>query len=107
MTSSSGNEDQAGYQQPLHDQIIALIAAGIEADTDDRRGRILVKLADHIAAEDRILPQAVARVIIADSDGPLVEQLSKVRTPTPMPCLLTIHTAWNSQIASRSWPSVM
>ncbi|PYS03493.1 MAG: cyclic beta 1-2 glucan synthetase [Acidobacteria bacterium] len=75
------NEDQAGYRQPLHDQIMALIAAGIEADTDDRRGRILVKLADHIAAEDRILLQAVARVIIADSDGSLVEQLSKVRLP--------------------------
>src|SRR5207249_4906595 len=75
------NEDQAGYRQPLHDQIMALIAAGIEADTDDRRGRILVKLADQIAAEDRILLQAVARVIIADSDGSLVEQLSKVRLP--------------------------
>jgi cyclic beta-1,2-glucan synthetase len=75
------NEDQAGYRQPLHDQIMALIAAGIEADTDDRRGRILVKLADHIATEDRILLQAVARVIISDDDGPLVEQLSKVRLP--------------------------
>src|SRR3989475_12354247 len=60
---------------------MALIAAGIEADTDDRRGRILVKLADQIAAEDRILLQAVARVIISDTDGSLVEQLSKVRLP--------------------------
>ena len=81
------NEDQAGYRQPLHDQIMALIAAGIEADTDDRRGRILVKLADHIAAEDRILLQAVARVIIADSDGPLVEQLSKARRSRCEPAL--------------------
>src|SRR5437588_2647427 len=77
------NEDQAGYRQPLHDRIMALIAAGIEVDTDDRRGRILVKLADQIAAEDRILLQAVAHVIISDTDGSLVEQLTKVRLPVP------------------------
>ena len=75
------NEDQAGYRQPLHDQIMALIAAGVEADTDDRRGRILVKLAEQIAVEDRILLQSVARVILSDTDGPLFEQLSKVRLP--------------------------
>src|SRR5207244_8418199 len=69
------NEDQAGYRQPLHDRIMALIAAGVEVDTDDRRGRILVKLADQIAAEDRILLQTVAHVIISDTDGSLVEQL--------------------------------
>jgi cellobiose phosphorylase len=71
------NEDQEGYRQPLHDQIMGLIAAGIEAGPDDRHGRILVKLADQISPEDRILLQAVARVIIVDSDGPLVEQLSR------------------------------
>jgi len=69
------NEDQAGYRQPLHDQITALIAAGIEADAHDRPGRILVKLADQISPEDRILLQTVARAVITDSEGTLDEQL--------------------------------
>jgi cyclic beta-1,2-glucan glucanotransferase len=69
------NEDQAGYRQPLHDQITALIAAGIEPGAQDRPGNILVKLADHISPEDRILLQTVARVVITDSDGPLDQQL--------------------------------
>jgi cyclic beta-1,2-glucan synthetase len=69
------NEDQAGYRQPLHDQITALIAAGIEPDAHDRPGNILVKLADQISPEDRVLLQTVARVVITDSDGPLDQQL--------------------------------
>jgi cellobiose phosphorylase len=75
------NEDQAGYRQPLQDQIMALIAAGIEADPDDRRGRIVVNLADHISPEDRILLQTVARVIITDCNGSLAQQLSRVPLP--------------------------
>jgi cyclic beta-1,2-glucan synthetase len=69
------NEDQAGYRQPLNDQIMGLIAAGIEADVMDRPGGILVRLADHIAPEDRILLQTVARAVIADSEGSLEEQV--------------------------------
>jgi cyclic beta-1,2-glucan synthetase len=69
------NEDQAGYRQPLHDQITALISAGIEPGAHDRPGKILVKLADQISPEDRVLLQTVARVVITDSDGPLDQQL--------------------------------
>src|SRR6266850_3467741 len=69
------NEDQEGYRQPLQDQIMALIGAGVGADANDRRGSVLVKLAEHISPEDRILLQAVARAIITDSGGPLAEQL--------------------------------
>ncbi len=71
------NEDHAGYRQPLHDQIMGLIAAGVEADVADRPGSILVRLAEHIAPEDRILLQAVARAIVTDSDGSLAEQLRR------------------------------
>src|SRR5207253_2317353 len=70
------NEDQAGYRQPLNDQIMGLIASGLESDVIDRPGGILVRLADHIAPEDRVLLQTVARVIIADSEGSLENQVS-------------------------------
>ena len=60
------NEDHAGYRQLLQDQIIGLIAAGIEANTIDRPGGIFVRSADQISNEDRILFQTVARAIITD-----------------------------------------
>ena len=63
------NEDRAGYRQLLQDQIIGLIAAGIEANVIDRPGGIFVRSADQISNEDRILFQTVARAIISDTRG--------------------------------------
>jgi cyclic beta-1,2-glucan synthetase len=71
------NEDHAGYRQVLQEQIMDLIAAGIEANLTDRPGGIFVRAAEQIADEDRILFQAVARVIIADSRGQLVDQVNR------------------------------
>ena len=69
------NEDHAGYRQLLHDQIMALIGAGLEANVTDRPGGIFVRSVDRIAEEDRILIQTVARAIITDSRGSLAEQI--------------------------------
>src|SRR5581483_5964982 len=69
-------EDHAGYRQLLQEQILGLIAAGVEANVVDRPGGIFVRPADQISNEDRILLQSVARVIIADSRGTLAEQMS-------------------------------
>ena len=69
------NEDHAGYRQLLHDEIMGLIAAGIEVNVTDRPGGIFVRIAEQISTEDRILFQTVARAIITDSRGTLVEQL--------------------------------
>jgi cyclic beta-1,2-glucan synthetase len=71
------NEDRAGYRQLLQEQIIGLIAAGIEANTIDRPGGIFVRSADQISNEDRILFQTVARVIISDTRGVLADQINK------------------------------
>ncbi len=70
------NEDHAGYRQLLHDQIMGLIAAGIEAGVTDRPGGIFVRPADQISAEDRILFQSVARVTLSDGLGTLAEQIN-------------------------------
>ena len=80
------NEDRAGYRQVLQDQIMGLIAAGLEASVTDRPGGIFVRLAEQISNEDRILLQTVARVIISDSWGPLSDQISRrglVKTTVP------------------------
>ena len=60
------NEDRAGYRQVLQDQIMGLIAAGVEAHVIDRPGGIFVRRAEQISDEDRILLQSVARAIITD-----------------------------------------
>jgi cellobiose phosphorylase len=80
------NEDRAGYRQGLQEQIMGLIAAGIEANVADRPGGIFARPADQISNEDRILLQTVARAIISDSRGSLAEQIngrSSAEIPVP------------------------
>jgi cyclic beta-1,2-glucan synthetase len=81
------NEDHAGYRQLLHDQIMGLIAAGIEANVTDRPGGIFVRPADQISEEDRILIQTVARAVIIDSRGTLADQINRrsfAEVPVPL-----------------------
>ena len=71
------NEDHAGYRQLLHEQIMGLIAAGLEAHVMDRPGGIFVRPIDQISNEDRILLQSVARAILTDSRGSLADQITR------------------------------
>ncbi len=71
------NEDHAGYRQLLQEQIMGLIATGAEANFTDRPGGIFVRIAEQISAEDRILFQTVARVIITDTRGSLTDQVNR------------------------------
>ena len=82
------NEEHAGYRQQLHDEVMGLVAG--EASVIDRPGGIFVRAADHITPEDRVLLQAVARVVIVDKRGTLAEQVKR-RMPSvvPLPLLAT------------------
>ena len=60
------NEDRVGYRQTLQDQIMGLIAAGAEAHVVDQPGGIFVRRVEQIPEEDRVLLQAVARIVIRD-----------------------------------------
>ena len=71
------NEERGGYRQVLHDQIMGLVAAGVEANVIDRPGGIFVRAADQISAEDRTLLQSVARAIFTDSRGTLADQVRR------------------------------
>ncbi|MCB1624702.1 MAG: cyclic beta 1-2 glucan synthetase, partial [Pseudomonadales bacterium] len=83
------NEEQAGYRQELQDQILGLITAGAEAQLLNRRGGIFVRPAHQLSHDDRILLQTVARVVISDSDGTLLAQVSRhVVPPRSVPLLL-------------------
>ncbi len=73
------NEDRAGYRQLLQEQIMGLIAVGLEAHVMDRPGGIFVRRAEQISDEDRILVQSVARAIISDRRGALGDQINRRR----------------------------
>jgi cellobiose phosphorylase len=75
------NEDHSGYRQLLQDQIMGLVASGVDAQLLDRPGGIFVRRAEQIAAEDRILMQSVARVIISDSKGSFADQINRRALP--------------------------
>ncbi|PTN36335.1 glucoamylase family protein [Desulfonatronum sp. SC1] len=77
------NEDHAGYRQVLHDQIMGFIAAGVHGKRADRPGEVFVRNADQISEEDRIIFQALARVVIRDSRGTLADQLNRVGRDQP------------------------
>ena len=75
------NEDHAGYRQVLHDQIMGLISAGVEANVMDRPGGIFVRTAEQMSVEDRLLQQSVARVILTDRRGTLADQITRLASP--------------------------
>jgi cyclic beta-1,2-glucan synthetase len=70
------NSEGAGSRQPLHDQIMTLIAAGTEANGSDQPGGIFVKLVKPLSSEDRILLQSVARAVLDEKRGALAEQIN-------------------------------
>ena len=72
-------EDYAGYRQPLQEQIMGMIAASGEGIGNERTGTVVVRPADQLPPEDRILMQSVARIILSDNRGSILEQLE--RTP--------------------------
>jgi len=71
------NEDESGYRQTLQEQVQNMVSANISFNTAGRQGGIFVRPLDQISPDDRILLQAVARVIISDKKGTLSDQLSK------------------------------
>jgi cyclic beta-1,2-glucan synthetase len=71
------NEENDTYRQRLQEQIMGLIAAGVEAHVIDRPGGIYVRHVEQIAHEDRMLLQSVARAVFSDKRGSLSEQIER------------------------------
>ncbi|MDE1948490.1 MAG: cyclic beta 1-2 glucan synthetase, partial [Burkholderiales bacterium] len=90
------NEERDVYRQRLQEQILGLIASSIESHVVDRPGGIFVRHAEHIADEDRVLLQAVARSIISDRLGTLEEQVAAKRVAERRPPALVTTRARES-----------
>ena len=71
------NEDQSGYRQELHDEIMRQLPQGAESLLLNRKGGIFIRRFEQMSDEDRILIQTVARVIISDRWGTLSEQMER------------------------------
>jgi cellobiose phosphorylase len=71
------NEDDSGYRQLLHDQIMGLVSASPESSLIDKPGGIFVRRGDQISQEDRVLLMTVARVVLDDSAGSLGDQIDR------------------------------
>ena len=87
-------EDVSGYRQSMQEQIASLVAPGQEAQILDRPGGIFVRRLEQIPNDDRMLLQAVARVVLDDERGTLEDQLEHRRFSGPrVPALLPTRPA--------------
>ena len=99
------NEDHTGYRQVLHEQIMGLIASGLEAHVMDRPGGIFVRPIDQISNEDRILLQSVARAILTDNRGSLADQvMRRSHTDVTVPRLTPTRTRRTEPLPSAALP---
>ena len=71
------NEDDSVYRQTLQEAIIDLVAASPEASLVDRPGGVFIRRGEQMSEEDRELLQTVARVVLLDDGGTLVEQADR------------------------------
>jgi cellobiose phosphorylase len=82
------NEDHGSYRQFLQEQILGLITAEANIPGQQRAGGIFVKSADQLSSEDRLLFESVARIIISDIKGTLLEQVTTQIPDKPLAALL-------------------
>ena len=86
------NEDHGSYRQFLQEQILGLVTAEANIPGQQRPGSIFVKSADQLSSEDRLLFESVARIIISDTKGSLLEQVTTQVPDKPLAALMEITT---------------
>lgn len=78
-------EDENGYVQPLQDSIRAAIFAGHARDMVNRTGGVYLLNANLMAAEEKNLVYAAARIILKGDAGSIEEQLAWEEAPADVP----------------------
>jgi len=74
------NAQGVAVRKDLQKQVLDMLADTGQTGQVDQRGGIFVRLETQLAPEDRLLFQAVARVVLSDDAGTLAEQLGTGRT---------------------------
>lgn len=99
------NEERGGYRQNLHDALMSMIAASVDANLLERPGGIFVRAAEQISHEDRVLLLAVARVVLSDKKGSLVDHLQR-REPAELAMPRLVPTVTLARTANAPLPPV-
>ncbi len=87
------NEEQAGYRQELHDEIMRQIPQGSDYPQLNQKGGIFIRPLEQMSDEDRILIQTVARAILSDRWGTLAQQLERPGwNEIPVPTFIPTRT---------------
>ncbi|MEO8150975.1 MAG: glucoamylase family protein [Bacteroidia bacterium] len=94
------NEDYSGYRHDLQDQIQSLITAGLGNNPREKQGGVFVRMADQVSNEDKILIQAVAKIIISDAYGTLTDHVNRRSNVTPVIPFLVKSKRYEAQIAN-------
>jgi len=94
------NDDVSVYRQSLQDRITSLISSGIAGQMLDRPGGIFVRRLEQMPNDDRILLQAVARIVLDDEGGTLAQQVEHhgVQEP-PVPMLKPSRRGGTDQVS--------
>ena len=71
------NEDDSVYRQSLQDSIMDAVAASPASAMLDRPGGVFIRRGEQMSEEDRSLLQTVARVVLLDDAGTLIEQVDR------------------------------
>jgi cyclic beta-1,2-glucan synthetase len=79
------NEHPASYLEELQQQLLSLVRSSDAHTLVDKPGGVFVRLASHLADEDKNLLQAVARVVLIGSRGSLIGQVDHLETPLSLP----------------------
>ena len=98
------NEDFGGYRQALQNELLSLISPGIISDVKDKPGGIFIRSGEQVSQEDRVLFQAVSRIILSDSFGTLEEQVKRRSKVKPVIPYFTPTKFYASQESSLEQP---
>jgi cyclic beta-1,2-glucan synthetase len=94
------NEDYGGYRQALQNELLSLISPGIISDVKDKPGGIFIRSGEQVSQEDRILFQAVSRIILSDNLGSLEDQIKRRTAVKPVIPYFTPTKFYASQTSS-------
>ncbi len=98
------NEDFGGYRQALQNELLSLISPGIISDVKDKPGGIFIRSGEQVSQEDRVLFQAVSRIILSDSFGTLEDQVKRRSKVKPVIPYFTPTKFYASQESSLEQP---
>jgi cyclic beta-1,2-glucan synthetase len=76
-------ETASGSSQPLHEQILRLIAPGRKSELVDKPAGIFIRYLDQLPGEDLVLLQSAARIVLTGDQVGLGESLHSVEQTAP------------------------